>query len=388
MRNAAAALGRREPQSALELLAQVERAGLRHPDLHHLRAIALQQSNDFARAITSFDAALSLEPYHLPSILGKGAALEELGRSADAMTVWRNALKIAPDPERLPPTLAQLHARARARVDEENRRLRDFLVARVEGVRSQFGTSELSRFDESLEIFSGLTKAFVPEPTLLQFPGLPPVSFFDRKHFDWFDQLEAATSVIAEELNQVLASSEASRFAPYVVYPPGAPVNQWSELNHSRRWSSYFFFMNGARQAEACASAPRTAGLLESLPLLHVDGFGPTAMFSSLAPKTRIPPHTGSTNVRAIVHLPLILPGPAWFRVGNDKRSWRAGEAWAFDDTIEHEAMNEASATRVILICDAWNPYLTVPERALVAAMLQAKSAFQTAAGVRADRFS
>lgn len=50
--------------------------------------------------------------------------------------------------------------------------------------------------------------------------------------------------------------------------------------------------------------------------------------------------------------------------------------------------MNEASATRVILICDTWNPNLTVPERALVAAMLQAKSAFQTKAGARAERFS
>ncbi|HBS36522.1 MAG TPA: aspartyl beta-hydroxylase, partial [Parvularcula sp.] len=58
----------------------------------------------------------------------------------------------------------------------------------------------------------------------------------------------------------------------------------------------------------------------EKLPILKVDSFGPTAMFSALAPRTRIPPHTGSTNVRAIVHLPLTLPGPAWFRVCNDKR--------------------------------------------------------------------
>jgi aspartyl/asparaginyl beta-hydroxylase (cupin superfamily) len=128
--------------------------------------------------------------------------------------------------------------------------------------------------------------------------------------------------------------------------------------------------------------------LLRSLPLLDVDSFGPTAMFSSLAAKTRIPPHTGSTNVRAIIHLPLILPGPAWFRVGNDRREWRMGEAWAFDDTIEHEAMNESPETRVILICDTWNPYLTEPERALVGAMLQAKSVFQTRAGGRAERFT
>jgi aspartyl/asparaginyl beta-hydroxylase (cupin superfamily) len=200
--------------------------------------------------------------------------------------------------------------------------------------------------------------------------------------------LEAASAAVVEELSNMLASSAADDFAPYVVYPPGAPVNQWGELNHSRRWSSYFFFSNGVKQTQACRSAPKTAALLESLPLLDVTTFGPTAMFSSLAPKTRIPPHTGSTNVRAIVHLPLILPGPAWFRVGNDRRTWRMGEAWAFDDTIEHEAMNEAGETRVILICDTWNPFLTEPERALVAALLQAKDRYQTEAGGAGDRFT
>ncbi len=206
--------------------------------------------------------------------------------------------------------------------------------------------------------------------------------------FPWFETLEAASETITAELTALMASPAADAFAPYVLYPPGAPVNQWGELNHSRRWSSFYFFNNGVRQDQACRHAPQTAATLESLPLLAIDNFGPTAMFSSLAPKTRIPPHTGSTNVRAIVHLPLILPGAAWFRVGNERRVWGMGQAWAFDDTIEHEAMNEAEATRVILICDTWNPFLTAPERELVAAMIVAKGAFQTAAGSRAERFS
>ena len=65
----------------------------------------------------------------------------------------------------------------------------------------------------------------------------------------------------------------------------------------------------------------------------------------------------------------------------------QAPDARRFDDTIEHEAMNESAETRVILICDAWNPYLTEPERALVSAMLQAKGAFEMRAGGRAERF-
>jgi aspartyl/asparaginyl beta-hydroxylase (cupin superfamily) len=52
------------------------------------------------------------------------------------------------------------------------------------------------------------------------------------------------------------------------------------------------------------------------------------------------------------------------------------GEAWAFDDTIEHEAWNDADQLRVILIFDVWNPLLTEAERDLVTAMMLAKRDF------------
>jgi len=35
-------------------------------------------------------------------------------------------------------------------------------------------------------------------------------------------------------------------FGPYIAFPPGAPVNQWEELNHSPRWSSLFLWKDGA----------------------------------------------------------------------------------------------------------------------------------------------
>jgi aspartyl/asparaginyl beta-hydroxylase (cupin superfamily) len=89
-------------------------------------------------------------------------------------------------------------------------------------------------------------------------------------------------------------------------------------------------------------------------------------MFSILEPHTRIPPHTGSSNVRATVHLPLVVPGGCGFRVGAETRIVEAGKAWAFDDTIEHEAWNDSAEPRAILILDTWNPFLTEAERAAV----------------------
>jgi aspartyl/asparaginyl beta-hydroxylase (cupin superfamily) len=86
-------------------------------------------------------------------------------------------------------------------------------------------------------------------------------------------------------------------------------------------------------------------------------------MFSILQPRTRIPPHTGSSNIRTTIHLPLVVPPGCGFRVGAETREWVEGEAWAFDDTIEHEAWNDSDQVRAILILDGWNPFLTEAER-------------------------
>jgi aspartyl/asparaginyl beta-hydroxylase (cupin superfamily) len=118
------------------------------------------------------------------------------------------------------------------------------------------------------------------------------------------------------------------------------------------------------------ARCPKTTAILAQLPLADQPDFAPTALFSALAPHMKIPPHTGSTNTRLLVHLPLVLPGPAGFRVGNEVREWRIGEAWAFDDTIEHEAWNDADQTRVIMIFDIWNPLLSAAERSMISALL------------------
>ena len=54
------------------------------------------------------------------------------------------------------------------------------------------------------------------------------------------------------------------------------------------------------------------------------------------------------------------------FRVGGETREWREGEAFAFDDTIEHEAWNRSDQDRAVLILDCWNPHLSEEERAMI----------------------
>jgi aspartyl/asparaginyl beta-hydroxylase (cupin superfamily) len=110
-----------------------------------------------------------------------------------------------------------------------------------------------------------------------------------------------------------------------------------------------------------------------------IPGFGPNAMFSLLAPRTRIPPHTGVANTRLVCHLPLIVPEGCWFRVGAETRPWVEGEPFVFDDTMEHEAANDSDALRVVLIFDIWHPDLSSAERDAVAATIRGSDASEGA---------
>ena len=373
---AEAALAGRDPASAIALLDRADALGGVSPRSRMARAAALRAVGDARGALAALDDLLAEQPYHFLALLSKGAVLEQSGAAGAAVDVYRNAVKIAPPAERLPPAAARQLDAARSAVSRTDQALREHLASAVAGLRAEHRGADLARFDEALDIFAGVKKAYVQEPLFFHYPRLPAIPFYDRSHFPWLEELDRATDLVASEMRVALDSAGEAELAPYIQYPRGAPVNQWGELNHSRRWSSYFLWKDGQRQDQACARCPQTAALLERLPVCRQPGYAPTAMFSALEARTHIPPHTGSTNVRLLAHLPLLLPGPARFRVGNETRKWRMGEAWVFDDTIEHEAWNDADALRVILIFDVWNPLLTEVERELVNALLAARKGF------------
>ena len=77
-------------------------------------------------------------------------------------------------------------------------------------------------------------------------------------------------------------------------------------------------------------------------------------------------------NARLICHLPLVVPPGCGFRVGGETREWREGELLIFDDTVEHEAWNEGSSERIILIFDVWRPEIDSEERRAITALFEA----------------
>jgi aspartate beta-hydroxylase len=208
----------------------------------------------------------------------------------------------------------------------------------------------------------GRRRMFHSQPTWMYFPELPAIEFFDRALFPWLGALEAASPAIRTELMRVLVADREG-LQPYIDFPEGLPIDQFKELNRSRKWSAYFLWNQSVANAGHIARCPVTAQTLEEVvPRCRVEGRAPTAFFSILDPNTRIPAHTGITNTRCTVHLPIIVPPSCGFRVGSTTREWIADQAWVFDDTIEHEAWNLSDTPRAVLIFDIWNPLLTEAE--------------------------
>ena len=269
-------------------------------------------------------------------------------------------------------------AAARAVFDAHRQRTSEALDAALAPALKAADDDDSMRFRHFVDASLGRRKIHVHEPLGLHYPYLPAEQFFSRKRFPWLAELEAGTAMIRAELQALLAAG-GDGFAPYVAYPPGSAVNQWAALNHSDAWAAQFFIQHGEKQPALSERCPQTAALIDRLPLLDLAGRGPVAFFSLLKPHTRIPPHTGATNIRSIIHLPLIVPPGCSFRVGNETRAWVEGEAFVFDDTIEHEAINDSNELRAVLILDTWNPNLSLAERDLLRSYVAALKATSAA---------
>lgn len=331
--------------------------------------------------LVALERALALDATHLVVLLQKGALLDLMNKPRSAAAVYTHALQTLATGTALPPAVEAHVRHAERRVRENADLLAAAIESRLHNLRqNESPGASMQRFDRCLDQVLGRRRIYVPEPSSLLFPYLRNHEFFDRSLFPWLETLEAATGAIRDELLGVLGA-DPQGVKPYIEFDAGLPLRQWRDLNHSRRWSAYFLWNQGRREEAHLARCPRTAAALAALPQVDIPARAPTAFFSILDAHTTIPAHSGVTNTRLTVHLPLIVPGHCRFRVGGETREWRVGSAWVFDDTIEHEAWNDSDAPRAILIFDVWNPELTALERDLVRETVAALADYYTIEG-------
>lgn len=326
---------------------------------------------DVVGALEAVDGALRLNPRNFMAHLSRASLLERQGKAKKAAEAYGVALTLAPREESLDgPTLKALR-HGREVNGSHVAGLGDYIKCAISAPLGGCSSPEAKRVDAFVQITLGTRRRYRQEPADFYYPGLPAIEFYERDAFPWLEALELSTTQIREELVGLLRDS-AGDFVPYIAYPDTVPLDQWVELNHSSRWGAFHLWENGERLDAHADRCPATMAAISHLPQPKVSCRSPAAMFSALHPHTRIPPHTGVANTRLVMHLPLIVPPECGFRVGAETRQWREGEAWVFDDTIEHEAWNDSDQVRAILICDIWNPLLSADERHLITEVMTA----------------
>lgn len=323
----------------------------------------------FRARLVEADRALAANPRDLRALIAKGDALTSLGDARAGASFYGSALRGAGGGMSLPADLVRELRRVEAAVHDQSGRFQAYLTDSLSRAGFEVASSS-DRFALSLDLMAGRKRLYQQEPRFYLLPGLPQIQFQPRETLPWLGGLEDAAADIRTELETLLA--EPGLFRPYVEPRADRPNADAQGMTSNADWSALFLWKDGEEQPEVARRCPRTLEALAEIPLCRVPGRTPSILFSRLKAGARIPPHHGLINTRLICHLPLIAPPGSRFRVGNDVREWKEGQAWAFDDTIEHEAANDSGQDRTILIFDVWKPEVTEEERALVSAMFQA----------------
>jgi aspartate beta-hydroxylase len=366
------ALRRGDARAARDSFQRLADAGQADVNIWVALAGACGRLGEVAAAHSAADRALQLDATNLRALIVKADLFAHERDARAALAFYMTAVQAAPALNELTTDLRSDLQRAEAMCRMYGQQVEAQLMGRLE--KAGYGVrASTARFAESLELLLGRRQIYFQAPRYYYFPGLPQVQFHDRDALPWLDDVEAATADIREELMQVLQDPQALQ--PYVKSDPKRPRNPDDRMADNPEWSAFYLWKDGQPVAENVARCPRTMAALSGVPFPRVNNRSPSILFSVLRPGAHIPAHNGFVNTRLICHLPLIVPPGCRFRVGNEVREWREGKAWAFDDTIEHEAWNPTDKPRAVLLFEFWRPELSQEERGLVTAMLEALDA-------------
>jgi aspartate beta-hydroxylase len=358
------ALAARDFARARACFTNAARADPAEPALWINVATASRGLGDDESEQQAIEHVLDIDRQHFIAQLRMAELLARRGHSQSAAEYWSNVVRLALATQDRPPIVEDALGRGQAFLATHHATLSTAIDAALMPQIEALGPAA-RRFAACVDYSLGRRTIYQNQCAGVHFPFLPAEEFFNHAQFPWLPILEAQTDLITAEA-LALCAGNSGAIRPYVRMEKGLPDNKWSGLDHSLDWSACFLWEYGARNEPVCEACPITTKALTAIPQNHVPGKAPTAFFSILRPGAHIPPHTGVTNTRAIIHLPLVVPPACRFRVGGETREWQVGKAMAFDDTIEHEAWNDSESARIVLIFDVWNPYLTSEEQMLL----------------------
>lgn len=352
-----AALQSGDAAAARILFEQVSASPQATPQLWLLLAQACDALDDRPATHRALDQVLEADSRNPFALIMKGDVYVRDGDDRAAVSFYRMALRSSEVLHSLPGDLADRLKRAAAAAGELERRFQRHL-------HDELGKSGFDavpkRLSEAIAIASGVQPIYLQQPTTFYYPGLPQTAWYEAGEFPWVAEMERAAPRMRAEIEQVLADERG--LVPYVEKPKDRASRGHSLLDDAR-WSAFHLWKDGEVVAENARRCPATMDLLATAPMPHIRKRSPMALISILRPGTHIPPHSGMLNTRLICHIPLVVPPGCRLRVGAETRDVEEGKAMIFDDSIEHEAWNDGTSVRAVLLFEIWRPELSPAER-------------------------
>lgn len=198
------------------------------------------------------------------------------------------------------------------------------------------------------------------KPHLFYLPDLRAEAVFDKSALAWCSIVENHYPKIRSEFENLT----------HLILKEGAPylskdykMEGFEPLSGSNNWTALHFYENGIANNKLIKLMPETANLLKEIPLYRLNDNPYEVFFSLLKPGQHIKPHFGLSNHSLTVHLPIVVPGNGHLRVGDTTNVWHEGELIVFDDSFDHEAINNSEDIRIVLIFSIWHPDLTSTEQ-------------------------
>ena len=361
-----------QPEIARDLAQRAVELGLDDTTVWGVVALANRDLADYENAHLAADRAIARDPRNARAYIVKADAFYAQSNMKAAAAFYRQALMINPLHPDMVQEIRVEFLRAQTRVQELQQAFADHMTREVQPLLDE--PESTSRMQEAVDLLLGKRKQYYPQPRHIMYPGLPIHEFYPRDPFPWLEALEAKTEAIQAELQNLISGG--SEFNAYLESNTERPAFDSHGMADNDDWGALYLWRNGEPVPENQALCPVTTEAMNALPLVFSGQRCPNILFSRLRPGAKIPPHNGMVNTRLIGHLPLIIPEDCGFRVGNSTRTWNVGEAFLFDDTIEHEAWNNSSEDRFVLIFEVWRPELTKAEQRLSTRMLTAVDSY------------
>lgn len=170
---------------------------------------------------------------------------------------------------------------------------------------------------------------------------------YDHPVQEWCKEFEVHIDEIQSEWKQYV-----KKFQSY-----GLPIDDLSKeqrsLNEDKKWKSLFLFGYSHFNEKELIHFPRTAELIWK----HKHRVT-LAMFSTTEAGKHIPAHTGNNSgvLRVQIGVDISDPEGCVLRVEDKKIQLKEKEIFIFDDTFEHELINDSQSNRTVLIIDYYKP--------------------------------